>query len=411
MVNLLSLCNPLDPTCIPGAIAGGLANSAVEGLADALREGSKFIIKTSVGWWLNVPSVDLQGGGAQALRGQLRWLALVVAMAGVLWGGLRMAIRRNSEPAWEVGTGIARIAAVSSLGFIVPQLLLQAGDEFSVWVLDAATSNQVADRLTAVAALGGVTAPGAVILGAILMIVAGVVQAMLMFFREGGIIILTGVLVLSAAGGMNSMSKSWFPKVSGWLLALILYKPMAALVYAAALNQIGASDDPRNFLVGLAMLVLAIAALPAMMKLFSWAAPGAISSVSGMGGAAAAAGGAAAMGAMARRGGGGGGGGGGDDSGSPQGQAARVTKGLGDPGGGGGGGGTAATGAAPTAGTSAAGGASGGAAAGGAGAAGAAGAAVPVAGAVMAAAQAARQAAQVAKDTAAGAMTGGGEDG
>ena len=385
---------PIDPTACAGAVVGGIANSAVEGLAEALREGSKFIIKTSVGWWLNVDSIDLQGSGAQAMRGQLRYVALAVAIGGMMWGGLRMAIRRNSEPAWDVGAGLARLAAVSSLGFLVPQLLLAAGDDFSVWVLDQATSDRVAERLTMVAGLGGVTAPGAVILGAILMIVAGVVQAMLMFFREGGIIILTGVLVLSAAGGMNSMSKSWFPRVSGWLLALILYKPMAALVYAAALNQIGESDDPRNFLIGLAMLVLAIVALPAMMKFFTWAAPGAVSAASGMGGAAsAAAAGIGAAGAMRGLGGGGG---------SASDQVTRINQGLGLPSGG------SVSAASASSGTGAAAGASAG---GGGAAAGGAAAGAPVAGAVLMAAQKARDMGNAAKKTASGAMTGEGADG
>jgi len=274
--------------------------AGVEGLADALREGAKFIIQTTVGWWLNIPSIDLSSSAAGQIRDDLMYVSLVVATAGVMWGGARMAFRRSTDATWDVGTGLLRLAAAVSLGFLLPQLLLRAGDAFSTWALDSATSNQVTTRLVAIAGLGGVTAPGAVILAAIIMILAGLVQALEMFLREGGIIILSGTLILAAAGGFNPATKSWFPKVSGWLVALIMYKPFAALVYAAALHEIGSdSNDPRNVFIGLAMLLLSVIALPTMMRFFSWAAPGAIGAASGFGsGATALAGGALAAAAL-----------------------------------------------------------------------------------------------------------------
>jgi hypothetical protein len=55
------------------------------------------------------------------------------------------------------------------------------------------------------------------------------------------------------------------------MLALICFKPVAALVYATALTLTGEGDDPRTVVVGLTMMVLAILVLPALMKLFSWA--------------------------------------------------------------------------------------------------------------------------------------------
>lgn len=400
------MCIPvIDPTCVVESVVGGIANSAVEGLAEALREATKFFIRESFASWIKIPSVNLNNTGASLIRDQLRWVALAVCIGGVLWGGIRMAFRKKSEPAFDVFTGLIRVAVVNSLAFIVPQLLLTAGDDFSKWVLNDALSDQVANRLGVIGGLGALTNPGAVILGAIVMIAAGVIQALLMFFREGGIIILTGVLVLASAGGVNPATKSWFPSVAGKLTALILYKPMAALVYAAALNQIGAADDPKNFFLGLAMMILAIVALPSMMKFFTWAAPGAVSAASGggFGGLGAAAAGAAAM--RGARGGGGGSGPGGGHTASDQG--ARIERTFSQPGGAGPTGapmasvGSASTGSSAAAGSGAA---AGGAAAGGGAAA--AGAAVPVAGAVIAAAQVAKQAADTAKNKASGAMTG-----
>lgn len=132
-----------------------------------------------------------------------------------------------------------------------------------------------------------------IVLGLLLMI-AGLVQAVLMMFREGALVILAGVTVLAAAGTFTHATRPWLPRVLGWMLALICYKPAAALVYASALALVGEGDDPRTVLVGLTMLVLAIVALPALMKFFTWTT-GAVSSSGGTAVAALAGASAAAI--------------------------------------------------------------------------------------------------------------------
>jgi hypothetical protein len=293
---MLDQC-PFNPArCVSnvvGGAVGGAVRWGVDGFADALREGAEWVMRTTAGWWLNIPSIDLASSPAGRIRSLVMALSALVAVCGVIWGGVRMAwTRKGGEVVWDLGSGLIRLAAVSALAFVVPQVLLNFGDSFSTWALDAAVSGSVADRLTRLASLSGVGAPGAVIFAAMLMILAGVAQAALMFLREGAIVILSGVLVLAAAGGFNPATKAWFPKVFGWLLGLILYKPMAALVYASAFYMIGDdTGNPRTVFVGLTMLMLSVVALPVMIRFFSWAAPTVAHSASGLGSAAAAIGG------------------------------------------------------------------------------------------------------------------------
>ena len=294
------LPNPLDcATDAVGSVVSGAAKAGAEGLADAIREGAKWVIKTTVGWWLNVPSTDLASSPASQIRNDILYIAIAVAVGGLIWGGVRLAFRRKSEAAWDIGTGIIRLAAVSALAVIAPQLLMNGVDSFSSWVLNNSVSDPVAERFTALAAMGGITAPGAVIFAGIVLIFSGIIQAVLMFLREGAVVVLVGVIILAAAGGFNPATKSWFPKVVGWMLGLIFYKAFAALTYAAAFHFIGTDNgDPRTVFVGITMIVLSIVALPVMIKFFSWAAPAAVTS-SGAGGALAAlAGAGAAVAAM-----------------------------------------------------------------------------------------------------------------
>lgn len=375
-----------------GGVIGGVAKAGVEGLADALREGASWVITTSFGWWIAIPSINLEASAVDSIRSNTAYLSLVVASIGMIWGGVRLAFRRKADPAWDLGTGLLRLAAVSALGVAVPQLLLRSGDSFSNWVLDSATSGEVSERLGNLASMAGINAPGAVIFTAMFMILAGSIQAVQMFLREGGIVILTGVMLLAAAGGFNPATQSWFPKVAGWLVALILYKPMAALVYAAALSQIGTTDDPRNVFIGLAMMTLSIVAMPTMMKFFTWAAPGALNGATGGHGAGTALMGAGLAAAALGKGGGGG------RSASDHEQALNQGFDASSPA------------QSNSSATPATGGAASPSASGNKTASAAAGAASSVAGPVVAAAQAAQQLATKAKDSAGTSMTGEGGD-
>ncbi|MCI2238110.1 hypothetical protein MN205_06345 [Kineococcus sp. TRM81007] len=236
-----------------------------------MRDGATWVIKTTVGWWLEVPSIDLAGSPAVQLREYVWWLAIAVAAGSAIWQGVRMAATRRAEPLLDVGRGLVTLALWAGIGITGPALALQAGDAFSVYVLDKAASGRIADRLVQLASLTGVNSAGAVILLGLIAMLAGLVQAVLMIFREGAVVVLAGTLVLAAAGNATQFGRPWLMKLLGWMLALVCFKPVAALVYATALVMTGEGTDPRTVIVGLTMMVLAVAALPVLMKLFSWA--------------------------------------------------------------------------------------------------------------------------------------------
>jgi hypothetical protein len=269
-------CMPAIPaSCVLGSL-GDAAGSAVtstlnNGFADAMRDGAQWVIHTTVGWWIDVPPIDLVTSPAPTIRGYVLWLAMVVATGGIIWQGILLTVSRRSSHLLDVGRGLFVFALWSAIGIVGPAAALRAGDAFSAWVLDEASGGRAADRLTQLAGLQTVNSAGAVIVLGLVLMVAGLAQAVMMMFREGAIVILAGVVVLAAAGQFVRGTRPWLPKVIGWMLALICFKPAAALVYATALALVGEGDDPRTVLVGLAMLVMAVFALPALMKFFTWA--------------------------------------------------------------------------------------------------------------------------------------------
>src|SRR5207248_9543444 len=133
----------------------------------------------------------------------------------------------------------------------------------------------------------------AIVLG-ILAFLAPLIQIMLMLVRGGMLVLLIGTLPLIAAFSNTEMGLQWFRKASAWLIAFALYKPAAAVVYAVAFDLAG-QPGALALLDGVMMLVLAILALPALLR---FVVP-ATSALAGAGGSGAilagAAGGAIAM--------------------------------------------------------------------------------------------------------------------
>ena len=224
------------------------------------------------------------GGTVLFLQSSLWWYMGAAAVVSVIIGGVRMAWEQRAEPGKETVRSLLTLIVVAGAGVTIVGLLVSAFDSFSVWILDGALNcdvgtdsacfgNNIATllALTTNPATGGLGALLIIILG-LIAILATAFQIVLMIARGGMLVILTGILPLSAAATNTEMGKSWFKKNVAWLVAFILYKPAAAIVYAAAFQLAGTNvfqDDGSGFiavLTGLILMVLALFALPALMR-------------------------------------------------------------------------------------------------------------------------------------------------
>jgi hypothetical protein len=268
----------LEPACLGakavgtvfGAGAGAAAGNVLTSIAGAIQSGISWIVANSIDWWIKIPSPDL---AAEPAVGRLQQLMLpvtaAVAVLGLIVAGGKMALARKANPLIDATSGLVTIAATTAIGVLLPSLLLQAGDAWSNWILNSSTSGQFAARLTGVLTLDGAQPAVVVVLG-IVAIVISALQAVLMLFRQASLVVLAGVLPLAAAGTLTPATRPWFKKVTGWMLALIFYKPAAAAVDAAAFTMIGTGKDVRTIFMGFAMLGMSLLALPVLIRFFTW---------------------------------------------------------------------------------------------------------------------------------------------
>lgn len=318
-----------------GTVAGGILGDMAKAAVDAETE----VLKMLSAAFLSVPTPDLPSNGSAVafLQNSLEWLMVAVAVVSLIIAGGRVAWSRKGQPATEAFGGILRLVAVVGAGVAGIGLLTKAGDAFSTWIIGQSTNNP-GKSLTTLADLTGTafTSPFLVLVVAALGILGFLVQIALLFVRSALLVVLAGIWPLSAAASMTPAGNAWYRKTTAWILAAVLYKPAAAICYAAAFHLMTASTTGIGVLEGIVLVLLATLALPALMKLVvpMAAAAGAIGTGSIIAGGAAAAtgammiagtaGGAAAVGG-ARGGAGGVGlipkGGGGGGSGVPSGAA------------------------------------------------------------------------------------------
>lgn len=303
-------CVPLLPVPDPAAVAGPLVDGALSQLANAIAAAIKAVVGVLASWLLIptpavCPTAQPSGAGpvsgdwvtqcqaagtAATLRGYVLPITLLITVVGLLWQAIVMTVTRNGEPLLQVVRGLWNTALWGAVGIAGTQLALQAGDSFANWVILTAlhTSDPGTGNQTFTAALGDMlvarlaATPIVGILAGTVIIIVVIIQTILMVFRSAAITILAGMLQLAAAGSFTRATSPWMGKVTGSIVALIAYKPVAALVYATGLAFMSDHESSANFVIGLAVLALSVIALPAMAKFFNWTV-GAVQTSNGIG--------------------------------------------------------------------------------------------------------------------------------
>ncbi|MGL5859368.1 MAG: hypothetical protein ACRC35_13365, partial [Angustibacter sp.] len=232
--------------------------------------------------WVRVGTPDLTsapGGAAPSgtvgfIQDSLWWYMAGAAVLAVIVAGARMAWEQRAQPGRDLLRGLLTLAVVSGAGLAVIGLGVAAADQFSVWILDR--SIEGTDFGQNVGAMVGLTqtlptlGPLIVIIVGLVAIFASFVQIMLMVVRGGMLVILAGVFPLAASFTSTETGNAWFRKAVGWTVAFILYKPAAAIIYATAFRLTGTdvfgTDGLTSVLTGVVLMIVALVALPALLR-------------------------------------------------------------------------------------------------------------------------------------------------
>lgn len=294
-------CGLLGIGCVGSNIVKGVTGDALKNVAEAVVEGFGKVVASLGTYWVNVDTPALLAANGKAssevafLQSSLWFWTLSLAVMAVLIGAGRMIYEQRGEPLRQIVVALVRFILVSAGGVTAIQLLIVASDGLAEWLIDESTNGVGFGEslLTMINLTGPLGLFLLIIFGIVAIFVSGI-QLVLMVLRSGLLVVLAGIFPTAAAFTNTEMGKQWFQRCVGWIIAFILYKPAAALVYATAFKLTSAnngdSDDVIKVLTGIGLMVIALIALPALMR-FVTPMVGAVASGGGGGGAG--------MGAMA----------------------------------------------------------------------------------------------------------------
>lgn len=260
-----------------GLEAGVIGGDRIREMFQSMAAG---VLEWAATWWTEVPGLSASDDFASRLRWYVLTLSLLLLVLGLIIQGGRMIWMRRAAPLVDALTGLSTYVLAMGLAVPVAAGALLAGDAFSAWVLDDGVDQQVAAEV--VLLLAQTREVGVVVLLGLLASLAGVALAAVMMLREVAVLLLAATIPLAAAGRLIPGLGNWLPSVIRLVLALTLWKPAAALVYAAG-QRLMVPDEPRSLLVGVVTLVLTVAALPALMRWFTPVATGAVGTLTGAG--------------------------------------------------------------------------------------------------------------------------------
>lgn len=289
------MCNPLDPTCLPGAIAEAAADSVLQMFVEQLSEGINMTLKTMATSWFNVPSPNLAGSGiVPALAGDLSTITALLAIASFLVGLAKVAIDMRASSGIPIVRMLVNLVAVNAIGATSVGLLLVAGDQFSPWIVSRAAGEPFRTELLSgmikLTSLQSNLAMGLII--GFFLLCAAIAQTLFMIVRGAMIIVLVVLLPPIAAGTATEEGMHRFKRLFALLLGAVLYKPVAAIIFGVGIREMHGQSQGAwlmEVLYGFVTLMLAVLALPALIK-FLMPAAAAGSSPLFSGGAVAAAG-------------------------------------------------------------------------------------------------------------------------
>ena len=249
--------------------AGAIAGDTLDAAAKSAGASAGDMVTKSLTWWTYSSGVNFESPVIAEAHAYTAPLTILLLVLGIVIAGAKVAIARRGEPLVNLTVNLVTFMLVSASAVALFAAIQQAGDAFAQWVIASASAG-FGDRMST-AAQSSYTAAFGVIVISLLCLFLSFVQWVMMLFRYAGLVVLSATLPLAGAASVAQGRTDSIKKVLGWSVSLLLYKPIAALIYAIGFSTIGDSKDLITLLQGVVVLLLAVVAMPTLMSLFSWA--------------------------------------------------------------------------------------------------------------------------------------------
>ncbi|MFD3703245.1 hypothetical protein ACFWUP_08880 [Nocardia sp. NPDC058658] len=312
-----AVCKAGNAASHPGQAADAVKDKAWDStfgkVVDSLMKGLGEALILALTFWMKVPNEAVSDSGAlfTKINDYTYQIQILLLIASVIITGGRLAEARRGAAVSEAAESFRLFARVVFSSWMLGAVIVagtRASDKFSEWIITDATggnAKNMAELMVKTSKLQAFS-PGLVLIIAIVGLLGALAQIVLAIVRQGLLVVAAGVLPLAAAASATGTGKQSYQKLVGWIIAFMLFKPVAAIVYMIAFTTAGhvdetttssglpSGEEAQRMLVALVLLCSVAFVLPALMRLV---AP-AVATV-GTGGSGLMMAGGVAVGAMA----------------------------------------------------------------------------------------------------------------
>lgn len=270
------------PACVAANVVGGVQDAAKGAVNSAVDSGANSLGEAMMGAWDSIMKgfltswldagmlVSLDGASMQWLSDQLQVISIFLTTVGIMVACVWTMIHARGDQAVKASKALFMVFMVSTAGTALMQVAIPAGDAFAKYILDEAGVTVAGyERFGPAAGVVNQIGPGLAIVAGIFGVIATLLQWIIMIVRATVLPLLIAAWPVAAAAAMIRGAEGSFSTVTKWLIAFLIYKPVAAIIYAFAWKLKSGGDGIGGVINGMLLLVLAVAALPALMKLLS----------------------------------------------------------------------------------------------------------------------------------------------
>lgn len=264
-------------------------------------------------WWLKIGAPSMgEGSATDRIQDSTVVFVGVAGVIGTVFALIKIARNQDRASAENLVMGMLRTVFTSAIAVSMVSMLLAVTDKVAPWLVQTISGSAPEDGLGTAMGLDGLvgaemtlTFAGLILFIAPLALIGAIINAALVIFSYGMAGALCGVLPIFAASSVTERGRKSFDKAVGWLIAVVLFKPAAAVLYGfglALINGITGTAETEemnriiSLLTGLVIILSACLAMPALARVL---VPAVSAGPAGMGASGLAMlGGAVAVGAL-----------------------------------------------------------------------------------------------------------------
>ncbi|MGQ4597787.1 hypothetical protein [Nocardia sp. R6R-6] len=283
-------CKAGNAASHPGQAATAIKDKAWDStfgkVVDSLMNGLGEAIILALTFWMKVPNEAVSDSGSlfTKINDYTYQAQILLLIASVIISGARLAAARRGAVMNEAAESFRMFTRVVFSSWMLGAVIVagtQASDRFAEWIINDSTNGNAKDLAELMVKTSKLQAfsPGLVLIIAIVGLLGALAQIALAIVRQGLLVIAAGVLPLAAAASGMDIGKQSYQKLIGWIIAFMLWKPVAAIVYMIAFTTAGHVDaltptgglpdgeQAQRMLVAIVLLCSVAFVLPALMRL------------------------------------------------------------------------------------------------------------------------------------------------